>query len=131
MVPSNRVVNRIRFVALAAGTIAIGLAVYLRGGVLGATTRDVLGDALWAAMIFWLVGAVAPRAPVLRRGATSFGICVAVELGQLIRAPWLVAIRDTTLGHLMLGSGFDPRDLLAYAGGVSAAFLAERIVMTR
>jgi len=32
------------------------------------------------------------------------------------------------LGQLVLGSGFDPRDLLAYATGVVAALLLERAV---
>lgn len=114
--------------ALAAGTIAIGLAVHLRGGVLGVTLRDVLGDALWAALIAWLMGAAWPTARVWTRSYAAFALCVAVELSQLIRLPWLDAIRHSTLGHLVLGSGFDPRDLVAYAVGVSAAFLFERIV---
>ena len=123
--------NRSHFIALAAGTIAIGLTVYLRGSVLGATARDVLGDALWATMISWLVGALLPASPFPRRSVAAYGICVAVEVSQLIHAPWLVAIRATTVGHLVLGNGFDPRDLLAYAAGVSAAFLIERTATAR
>jgi hypothetical protein len=35
------------------------------------------------------------------------------------------------LGHLVLGSGFDPRDFTSYAAGVLAAALLERVIMRR
>jgi hypothetical protein len=123
--------RRSRFIALAVATIAIGLAVYLRGDILGATVRDITGDALWATMIAWLIGAASPDAPLMKRGLAAYGICVGVELSQLIRAPWLDDLRATTLGHLALGSGFDPRDLAAYAAGVAAAVLIERAMADR
>ena len=118
--------SRVQFIALSVATIAIGLIVYLRGGVLGPALRDVVGDALWATMIAWLIGAAAPAAPLLKRSTAAYAICVVVELSQLIQMPWLVGIRATTLGHLAIGSGFDSRDLLSYAAGVSIAFLIER-----
>jgi hypothetical protein len=43
-----------------------------------------------------------------------------VEVSQLWHAPALDAIRATDIGHLVLGSGFDLRDLLAYLLGVAA-----------
>jgi hypothetical protein len=76
-------------------------------------------------MMTWWVGAVAPRASLLTRTAFAFGICAAVELSQLVHAPAIDAVRSTTLGGLVLGSGFDPRDLAAYAIGVAAAALLE------
>jgi hypothetical protein len=35
------------------------------------------------------------------------------------------------MGHLVLGSGFDPRDLVAYALGVAGAALLEAAVLAR
>jgi hypothetical protein len=99
--------------------------------MLDAAVRDVLGDALWAAMIAWWVGALAPGASLVRRGAAAYGVCVAVELSQLYHAPGIDAVRATRVGHLVLGSGFDPRDLVAYAGGVAAAVLIERLLFAR
>ena len=58
-------------------------------------------------------------------------MCVAVELSQLIRTPALNALRRTTLGHLVLGTDFDARDLVAYAGGVLVAVMIERVVRAR
>jgi hypothetical protein len=122
---------RAPYLALAVGTIVAGLAVHLHGGALGPDVRDVLGDALWAAMIVWWVGALAPAARPWRRSAAAFTLCVAVELGQRVHAPALDALRRTTVGHLVLGSDFDPRDLVAYAAGVLAAVLLERAVLAR
>ena len=117
---------RLAHVAAAVATIAVGLAVHLGGVVLGPVARDVLGDALWAMMIAWWIGALAPDARLVRRGASALAVCFAVEASQRLHAPWLDAVRGTTIGHLVLGSGFDPRDFLSYTAGVVAAMLIER-----
>lgn len=124
-----RIRTRMSFVALAMGTIVVGLAVHLYGEALPPAARDVLGDALWAMMIAWWLGAVAPRARLSRRAIATLAICFAVELSQLYHAPAIDALRETTLGHLVLGSGFDPRDLVSYTAGVLAAALLEFAVM--
>lgn len=121
----SRLTARIAYIALALATIAGGLWVHQGGAGLSTGARDVLGDALWAAMIAWGLGAVAPDATLMLRSAVAFVICALVELSQLIHAPAIDAIRRSTVGHLVLGSGFDRRDLLAYAAGVSVAALLE------
>ena len=120
--------SRATYVALALGTIALGLIVHLRGAVLGAVPRDVLGDALWAVMIAWWIGALAPRAGLSARSAVALAICAAVETSQLYHAPTIDAVRRTRLGSLVLGSGFDPRDLVAYAVGIGVAVMLESMV---
>jgi len=117
---------RTRYVALAAGTIALGLAVHWRGDALSPVVRDVLGDALWAAMVVWWISAIAPASRLPWRAAVALALCFAVEFGQLWRFPALDALRRTAAGHLVLGSGFDPRDFGAYAAGVLTAVLLER-----
>ena len=119
------------YLALALATIAVGLLVHLRGAVLGPVARDVLGDALWAAMIAWWAGALAPGARLTTRAAAAFAVCAGVEASQLLHAPALDALRATRVGHLVLGSGFDPRDLVAYAAGVAGAALLEATVVAR
>jgi hypothetical protein len=123
--------QRAPFIALAATTIAVGLLVHLGGAALGRDARDVLGDALWAAMVAWWAGAAAPRARLAARSAAAYALCVGVEVSQLYHAPVLDAARATTLGHLVLGSGFDARDLAAYALGVGGAALLEAVVTRR
>jgi hypothetical protein len=122
---------RLLYVALALGTIALGLGVHWYGAAFGPTVRDVIGDALWAAMIAWWVAALVPGSSLRGRGVVALAICFAVELSQLYATPTLDALRHTTAGHLVLGSGFDLRDLLAYTLGVLAAALIERTLRVR
>lgn len=118
--------TRTTYILLAVVTIAVGLAVHLRGTVLGPVLRDVAGDALWAAMIMWWVSAFAPSVRLAMRGMIAYTICLGVEVSQLYHAPTIDAVRATLPGRLVLGSGFDPRDLLAYAAGVIGTVLLDR-----
>jgi Protein of unknown function (DUF2809) len=129
MAPEFRM--RVTYLAAALATIVVGLAVHLCGTRLPLALRDVLGDALWAIMVTWWVSVLSPRLARGARAALALGICYAVELSQLYHMPGLDALRRTTLGHLVLGSGFDLRDLAAYALGVLAAVVIERTVASR
>ena len=117
--------HRCRFALLAAVTIAAGLVVHLGGSRLPDAVQDIAGDVLWATMMAWWVGVVAPRTPVATRAAVAYTICVTVEFSQWLHTPALDALRAIPGGHLILGSGFDPRDLLAYLGGVMLAVMIE------
>ena len=77
------------------------------------------GDALWALMVFFALGIIFPTLSTWKLATLALGISFAVEFGQLYRAPWIVAVRHTTLGHLVLGSAFGWADLLAYSVGVT------------
>jgi hypothetical protein len=82
-------------------------------------------------MIVWWVSAIIPRSSVWWRGLIALAICFSVELSQLYRAPWLEAVRGTAVGHLVLGSDFFPRDFVAYACGVLAGVLLDRLLNLR
>jgi len=123
--------RRLRYLALAATTIGLGLAVHLGGRGLPPTLRDVLGDALWAAMIFWWTGVAVPTARVWARAIGALAFAYAVELSQLLHTSALDALRRSTLGHLVLGSDFDARDLAFYAIGVGAAALLDQFFVGR
>ena len=120
---------RATYVVLALVTIALGLLVHRRGAALGPVMRDVLGDALWAVMIVWWLGALAPGAERWRRAGAALALCFAVEFSQLYHTPALDAFRATAVGHLLLGNGFDPRDLAAYTLGVVGAVLLESALL--
>jgi hypothetical protein len=120
-----------RYVALALGTIVIGLAVHLHGDPLPPAVRDVLGDALWATMATWWISAIAPALRWSTRTLVALAFCFAIELSQLVRFPAFDTLRGTTVGHLVLGSDFDPRDLVAYTAGVIAAMIFERVIVRR
>ena len=123
--------DRVVFVALALGTLGLGLLVHSSAWAVPGAVRDKLGDGLWATMVVWWVGVLVPRAPVWSRSLAALAFCWTVEASQLYHAPWLEVARATTLGQLVLGSGFDAGDLGAYALGVLAAAMGETIVRRR
>lgn len=84
-----------------------------------------LGDAIWAAMIYVMIAFVFANKLPKQIAILSLSFCYAIELSQLYQAPWINAIRNTTLGALVLGSGFLWSDLLAYALGVVAVLVVE------
>ncbi|QKJ19712.1 DUF2809 domain-containing protein [Microbacterium hominis] len=116
---------------LLGGCIATGLAVHTLLPDTAAT--DIAGDALYALAALALVAAIAPRlAPVLA-GAIALAWCAGVELFQLTGIPLaLGAVFPPAM--LVLGTVFDPRDLLVYAvmvavatgGWVTAAAVTQR-----
>ena len=121
---------RARYLMLTGGTIILGLVVHLRGDSLPPSLRDIVGDALWTAMVVWLLAAAVPTLRLPFRSGVAIAISYGVEFSQLYSSPALDALRSVTLGHLLLGSGFDSRDFVAYAVGVLAAVLVERGVVT-
>jgi hypothetical protein len=76
------------------------------------------GDALWAQMVYWLIGFLMPTASVAKVAAWALGISYTVEISQLCQVSWINQVRATTLGHLVLGSHFAWPDLLAYTVGI-------------
>lgn len=129
IVPMRR--NRILYAAAIFAVIAAGLASRRFPGQLPAVLGKYPGDALWALMIYLIVGFIRPRWTSLAVAGVALGICFAVEFGQLYHAPWIDTVRRTTVGHLVLGSAFGSVDLIAYAVGVSAGYLAELALQFR
>ena len=120
-------VTRRRWIAagLLAGVIIAGLAVHAwmpDGGV-----SDVTGDGLYAAAVYLTVVLIAPRLSPLAVGGIALAWCVAVELFQLTGLPlqWGAAFPPVML---LLGTVFDPRDLLVYALTAVAVCAVDAIV---
>ena len=114
--------RRVTYALATALAIVVGLASRRFPGLFPAVLGKYPGDALWALMVFFALGAVTPTMSIGSRAAAALGISFAVELSQLYHAPWIDGIRRTTLGHLVLGYGFSWSDLVAYTmGGVRGA----------
>ena len=86
------------------------------------------GDCLWAMMVFCCYRFLLVQTKLPKVAAISLLTAYVVEFAQLIRWPWLVQLRSTTLGHLVLGQGFLWTDLVAYTVGVALIYLACRLV---
>lgn len=123
--------SRLVHAALLIATIALGLGSRRFGAALPHFVAAYAGDALWAAMVFWLAAIVAPRARTITLAAVALAISLAVEASQLYHAPWLDAARATRPGALALGQGFLWSDLACYAVGVAAAALLDAALERR
>lgn len=108
-------------------TLLLGLASRRCGPWLPTFVASYAGDALWALLVFWLVGLGRPRWSSRRVAAAALSFAVLIELSQLWQPPWLLAVRGTTLGGLVLGHGFLWSDLLCYAAGVATGYVVERV----
>lgn len=113
--------RRIVLAALALATVGIGLAVH---GLLDGTIGDVAGDALYAVLVYLLAALLLPRARRLWPALVAVAVCTGVELLQLTGLPHAWASAFPPIG-LVLGSGFDPRDLAVYAIAAVAASVVD------
>ncbi|GGG42792.1 hypothetical protein GCM10011378_18950 [Hymenobacter glacieicola] len=108
-------------------TIALGVASRRFAPLWPAWVGTYAGDALWALLVFWLVGLGWPRWGSGRVGAVALSFAFGTEFSQLYHAPWLDALRHTWPGSLVLGQGFLWSDLLCYTLGVLAGVGLERV----
>jgi hypothetical protein len=100
-------------------TIALGLASRAWARHLPWWLAKNAGDALYATMMVFAIGWLAPRARTWRIAAAAVAVCFAVELSQLYQAPWIDAVRATLPGRLVLGQGFHGFDLISYLIGAA------------
>lgn len=106
-------------------TIAAGLGSRAVASALPWWLAKNAGDALYATMVFFGIGFIAPRIRTPCAAAIALGFCAAIEGSQAYHAPWLDAVRDTLPGHLVLGQGFHASDLVCYAIGVALGVALE------
>ena len=83
------------------------------------------GDTLWTIAVFLLWGIALPKVSTLKIAGLSLLTSYLDEISQLYQAPWLTEIRNTYIGHIILGSAFDWIDLIAYTIGAILAFVME------
>lgn len=119
--------NRIHYALLSLLTVVLGLASRSYGAALPGWVAAYAGDALWALLVFWLIGWSWPRRPGSWVAGLALLVAFGVEFSQLFHPPWLDALRHTTLGALVLGRGFLWSDLLCYTAGVAAGVGLEQL----
>jgi hypothetical protein len=83
------------------------------------------GDTLWALMIYLGLGFIFPRLRIAAVASIVLVFAFGVEFGQLYRAPWIEAFRETFVGAVSIGSGFLWSDFVCYTVGCGVGVLAE------
>lgn len=102
-----------RLLAAAGVVLAVGAGLFVHAVLPDTAATDIAGDALYAAVAYLLVVLVAPRLAPVPAGIIAASWCVGVELFQLTGLPeqWGAAWMPIML---VLGTVFDPRDILVY-----------------
>ena len=102
-----------------------GIAVLIALGLLSRRVKFVpaaCGDALWAMMVYCCFRIVLIRKPMIISAVAALITSFAIEFSQMLTPDWLVKIRSTFLGHMLLGQGFLWSDLLAYTIGIAVLY---------
>lgn len=113
LTPPNR--NRTLYLLLIITTIGIGLA--SRTEYIPELIYPYLGDMLYALMIYWVFGFLFPRMSAKKIALMTILLCFSIEISQLYKAEWIIQVRNTKLGGLILGFGFLWSDLISYSIG--------------
>ena len=105
--------------------VILGMASRRVQGLFPACLGKYPGDVLWTLAVFLGLAILQPRASTAQLAAFAMALSCLVEFSQLYQAPWINAIRDTVLGHIMLGSGFSWLDMVAYLVGASTGVILD------
>ena len=109
--------NRIRYFILMLIVIALGIISRKMEGV-----PIFFGDILYAVMIYFGMRMFFINLNLKKTAILALLFCFAIEFLQLYDAEWMLEIRQTTLGHYVLGQGFLCSDLGFYTLGILLGF---------
>ena len=113
--------RRRRYLALAAAALAIGAFTLLYRGPFRPLVRGHVGDIGAAMLVYAAAGLARPAWSRRTRAAATLAFAIFMEVGQLL---WSAHGRSGA-GAIVLGSVFDPWDLLAYLAGVIVSWFAD------
>lgn len=99
--------------------------------VFPALVTEYGGDIAWAAAFLFLLRCIFIRTDAWKLAVICFVLGVLDECSQLLYFDWIVAIRQTYIGRLMLGVGFLWSDLVCYALGTLVAFVIVLFIDTK
>jgi hypothetical protein len=125
MTPARR-----RLIALAALVVVVAAGLIVAKILPSSAATDIAGDALYAVAAYTGLVLILPRARRVVLAIAATGWCVLVELLQLSGLPVALAERIPPIA-LVLGTGFDARDLIVYASSVLVATAADAAVGSR
>jgi Protein of unknown function (DUF2809) len=117
----------VRRARLAVALVMIVLAGLFVSRLWHGPVSGVVGDGLYAVMVYLLVAFVVPKARAATVGGVAFGLCVMIELTQLTGVSAAV-VQVWWPARYVLGTTFQAVDLVAYAVGALSAAVLDRAV---
>lgn len=89
------------------------------------------GDILWASMIYFGIRLFCLKRSLAWAVGWSIIFCFGIEFSQMYQAEWIVEIRRTLVGSLILGQGFLVIDLCRYVIGIAVGFIFDKYAIQR
>ncbi len=118
--------SRILYAIAIAGVVAAGLASRSSLVVhLPVFVATYAGDTLWSLTVFLVLGFVFSRLGTLFVAVIAIAISFGVEFSQIYQASWINELRETRIGALLVGVGFQMSDLICYTAGVAMGVIGE------
>jgi len=112
--------------ALALLMVELLIAIFVKDGFI----RPYLGDVLAVILVFMAIRAVFAAGEWTAAGI-ALSIAVIIEFGQLIGILNILGLAHHQWLRVVIGTGFDVKDLLAYAIGALIAVVVDRQMVTR
>jgi hypothetical protein len=104
----------------------VAIAVFVRD----AFVRPRLGDTLAVVLVYCAIRAATPLGARCAAAAALAFAC-AIEIGQYFHFVDLIGLGRWRVARIVLGTGFDPADFLAYAAGAAAVLAVETLRRAR
>ena len=130
---SDKISNRLRitYLLLAIVTIVIGLSTRKIPQLFPEFIAEYGGDTLWALLFFLLFKMIWIRKPIWVIAVITYSFCILIECSQLYQGEWIVRLRQTFAGQMLLGQGFLWSDLVAYSVGAGVALFLDKKFSTQ
>lgn len=108
--------------------VILGLGTRAFGDHLPYFISEHFGDAIWAGMIYLAFRVLLTRHPLWMALVLSLCFSFGIEFSQLYQAEWIVHVRATTPGGLILGQGFLWIDLVRYMAGALFCYVLDSLL---
>jgi hypothetical protein len=120
--------SRLIYALLILTTVILGLASRHFASYLSNWINLYTGDALWALMVFFIIGFVLRNKSTWVVAFLALLFSFAIEVSQLYHAPWIDNLRAVKIGGLILGFGFLWSDLISYTVGILLGIFLEMAI---
>lgn len=85
-------------------------------------------DTLWALLLFWVFRLLFFRYSANQIFIITLIFTYLIEFSQFYQGAWLVALRQTFIGAMLLGHSFLWTDLVCYTVGIGIGWVLEKIL---
>ncbi|NRF91704.1 DUF2809 domain-containing protein [Paenibacillus frigoriresistens] len=123
--------SRIKYFLAIITSVVLGLSSRTFSGLIPHFITKHAGDVLWASMVYFGFRFIFIKRSLIWAAGTSVIFSFAIEFSQLYQAEWIVEIRNTVIGSLILGRGYVTVDLFRYVIGIIIAFWIDKFWLQR